>query len=468
MVTQGTHRRGIAGWAWTVLLVGGMVVPAGASAAPPSVSVIVADFAEIYGRRPTHDEQEYWKSRREDKPARSSIRGAMFYQKKQGKTIGDPRIVTSKDLAAAVPRAFARVYGRAPNAGEKRWWADRALCGELTAYQDLLSSMTFHHAKKAAKGTGTKEEICARVRARKASGATGVSGALGISGHARGPVVRIGIWKTTGGVQVASGGAFFVRLPGGKKKNFSAGDVVRVDETEGRYLVRGPGGYRATLSDPVRFSPVGGAVLELRNYADRGASGRNYNRFRGNVIVRRSSARDGVWAINELRTEDYLRGLAETTDRAPEHFQKALALAARTYVLHHQTRGGRQPGNGFDITNTANDQIYRGVNYEEVVPGFVSNVQRTAGHVVSHAGKLIAAVYFSGSDGRTRSAKEKWNTSKFPYLQGKDDPYGGSRLRGHGVGLSGDGAVGFARSAGWDYRKILTYYYTGVKIERGY
>lgn len=36
---------------------------------------------------------------------------------------------------------------------------------------------------------------------------------------------------------------------------------------------------------------------------------------------------------------------------------------------------------------------------------------------------------------------------------------------GHGAGLSQQGALGYARYEGWDYRQILTHYYTGVTIQ---
>jgi peptidoglycan hydrolase-like amidase len=87
---------------------------------------------------------------------------------------------------------------------------------------------------------------------------------------------------------------------------------------------------------------------------------------------------------------------------------------------------------------------------------------------VTYGDKPIAALYFSGSDGKTRSGEVVWRSKRFPYLQAKKDPYGGRTLRGHGTGLSAQGAAGFAKNDGWNFRKILTYYYTGVKLERAY
>jgi len=442
-----------------------LLAPSIVWAAPPTVAEIVADFRTVFGRNPTHAEQEYWKSRRDDKPMRNELRGAMYYVKSQGKTIGAPRILSAKDLAAAVPRAFKEVYGRAPTTGEKTYWADRAICGDIPQYKGLIGSMSFHKAKGKTIGTGTKEEFCARAQVKKSG--VSVNTGLGIGGHRSGPVVRIGIAELKD-AKITSDGKFFLRLPDNRKKIFSPENVVKVTYHEGVYVVQGPNKYRAELESPVKLTPIGGAIMELQNYTDRGASGRNYNRFRGTMEVRANSRKTALWAINELRTDDYAKGLAETTDNAPDAFQKALAVAARTYVLYHHLLGGRQPQNGFDIGSTANDQIYRGYVYEGVAPGFASQAAATRGQVVTYNGKLIATVYFSSSDGRTRSGEEVWHSSKFPYLKSKPDPYGGGVLRGHGTGMSGTGAIGFARKDGWDYKKILTYYYTGVKLERGY
>ncbi|TSC62386.1 MAG: Uncharacterized protein G01um1014106_627, partial [Parcubacteria group bacterium Gr01-1014_106] len=71
-------------------------------------------------------------------------------------------------------------------------------------------------------------------------------------------------------------------------------------------------------------------------------------------------------------------------------------------------------------------------------------------------------------NGHTKSGEEVWRSKRFPYLQAKDDPYGGGAFAGHGTGMSARGAVGFARKDNWDYRKILTYYFTSVKLEKAY
>lgn len=442
------------------------LLPRSVAAAVPTIAEIVMDFRTVFGRAPTVQEQEYWKSRRIDKLTRQALKGAMATAKAQGKSIADPPARTLKELAAAVPTAFARVFGRAPKPAERQYWADRALCGDLTSYKGLLSSLAFHKSKGVTVGGGTKETFCARVQQKKQSGIASMD--LGIGGHAAGPLVRIGIAELPE-VRVTSNGNFFLRFPDNKKKNFSAGQVARVTYKSGTYTVRGPGDFKRDMESPARFSPIGGAILAVANYTDRGASGRNYNRFRGSIEARANSAKSALWAINELRVEDYVKGIGETTDNAPEQFHKSLAVAARTYVLHHHRLGGRQPHNGFDIGNTPNDQIYRGYAYEaEAAPGYAKNAAATRGQVVTYDGKLIATVYFSSSDGRTRSGQEVWRSSKFPYLQAKKDPYGGGVLRGHGTGMSATGAIGFVRREGWDYKKVLSYYFTGIRLAKGY
>ena len=57
----------------------------------------------------------------------------------------------------------------------------------------------------------------------------------------------------------------------------------------------------------------------------------------------------------------------------------------------------------------------------------------------------------------------KWNA---PYLQSVDDSYcDGKSMAGHGVGMSGCGALGMA-NAGKTYKEILKYYYNGIEITK--
>lgn len=436
---------------------------------------VPALFRAVFGRKPTAQELQYWELRQRDKPTVTDLRGAMYYVKSIGKTVGDPVARTPKELAAYVPRAFREVFGKDPNTKEDTYWTDRVLCEDIAHYKGLVAGLSFHKAKGLAIGKGTKVDFCARASAKSAGGGGSIrlNPSLGFTGHKAGPLVRIGLLEVKkGGVKVSGAGKFLLRLPDSKKKIFAGPkDVLTTSWVEGVYLVRGPRKFKVELDEPPRFAGMGGAPLVLLSQKEKpdGVSGPGpFNRYRTVLEVRVNDRKNGLWAINELRAEDYLRGIAETTDAGPAEYQRALAVAARTYALYHLFLGGRQPHNGFTITNTANDQLYAGFDYESRVPEFNANVKTTRAIAATYEDKPIAALYFSQSDGKTRSGEEVWRSKRFPYLQAKKDPYGGKRLVGHGTGLSAQGAVGFARNDNWNFRKILTYYFTGVKLERAY
>ena len=431
-------------------------------------------FRGVFGRLPTADELQYWEARRNDKPAESELRGAMFYVKGLKKTVGDPVARTPKELASYLPQAFRTVFQRDPAAKEKVYWTDRVLCEDPATYTALIGGLSYHKSKGLTVGKGTKAEFCAKTAAKRASsGGIRLNAGLGLTGHAAGPLVRIGILEIKkGGVRITGAGKFFLRLLDGKKKVFAGpADVLTTSWSGGAYLVRGPRKFKVELDAPPRFGGMEGHPLVLASQKEKpsGVPGPGpYNRYRGTLEARVNEAKNGMWAINELRVEDYLRGIAETTDLGPGEYQKTLAVTAQTYALYHLSLGGRQPHNGFTIRNTANDQLYAGLDYEARVPAFGAQVKATRGILVTYDEKPIASLYFSQSDGRTRSGEDVWKSKRFPYLQEKKDPYGGTVLAGHGTGLSARGAVGFARNDNWNFRKILTYYYTGVKLERGY
>ena len=215
--------------------------------------------------------------------------------------------------------------------------------------------------------------------------------------------------------------------------------------------------------------------MQIKSYSDKSTTiaGKNYNRFRGVIEARKCSGCNELWAINELRVEYYLRGLAESSDTGPAEYLKALGIAARTYVLYHKVvNGGRNHARGYDIGKTPDDQIYRGYEYEIITPRLASTFASVKGIIATDGeGDVpVSTVYFSDSDGRTRSAKEVWGTDRFPHLQQSvDDPYhAASSCRGHCVGMSAQGAFGFAKKDGWSWQKILQYYYKGIRLVKAY
>jgi len=187
-----------------------------------------------------------------------------------------------------------------------------------------------------------------------------------------------------------------------------------------------------------------------------------------------------MWVINELPVDSYLKGLAEVTNEQPTEYLKTLITAARSYVVWHHLRGGKHADEYFDINSTT-DQVYRGYGFERRSIDPVLAVQATAGLVITHPDAVTQlnpkgvalAPYSSGTDGRTRSWQEVWNSGGYPWILSVEDPYGiisnWNTLSGnHMVGLSAQGARGYATKEDKTFDWILKHYYTGVNVEKIY
>ncbi len=449
-------------------------------------------FKTVFGNAPTVSEKAYWVTRATtDKKTADVLKGAMYYQKAQGKRVGatvktptTAKPTTAKNATATDKQKmivetlplFIKIFGNNPTNAEKAWWRKRISCNEIKSMTALEKSMRFHKSKNVRKG---KDTICGALPAANAgTSASGVTSrsVAGIGSHPMGNTVRIGIFHTDGSaIKITATGEFQVR-EGASKVLGTAGkdDEVHVSWSGGKYHVRGAAG-EFDVAGKIRIVPLNQAIVQLKNYSDPSKTypGKNYNRFRGIMEIRKCTSCNELWAINELNVEYYLRGLGETSGEGPAEYIKALGIAARTYVLYHQVvTGGRNAARDYDISNTADDQIYRGYEYEIITPRMSSIFNQVKGVIVTNGeGDVpVSTVYFSDSDGRTRSAKEAWGTERFSHLQHSvDDPHHvSSSCNGHCVGMSAQGAYGFANKDGWSWQKILGYYYKGVKFVKAY
>jgi peptidoglycan hydrolase-like amidase len=132
-----------------------------------------------------------------------------------------------------------------------------------------------------------------------------------------------------------------------------------------------------------------------------------------------------------------------------------------------QPQNRKFPGKPYDGSDDpATFQSYLGVDFSGSNPRWTTAVTSTANQVLMFGGELIKPPYFSSDDGRTRSPSEAgWTT--FPFISiftSKPDPWcNGLQLRGHGVGMSGCGALGQAKE-GKSAEQILNYYYPGTRL----
>ena len=443
-------------------------------------------FRSVHSKNPNGVENIYWLGRvvRKEKTSYESLRGAMYFHKARGATMGGASSSGGVSISGTSSKPqmikdvlplFVQIYGGDPSNAEKAWWRKRISCNEIKTTKSLVSSMKYHKSKKARQGSAN---ICGATASSSVASSGGVTrkSVAGISSHPYGNQVRIGIYKVgSGAISVTANSKFQVREGAFKVlSTLGKDDAVKVSWSGGKYHVRGSG-ISHDVAGKIRLVPLDMGIMKITSYNDKSTTiaGKNYNRFRGIIEIRKSDNSNDLWAINELRTEYYLRGLAETSGNGPVEYIKALGAAARTYVLYHKVvTGGRSVHNGYDIGKTSDDQIYRGYEYEVITPRMSSIFNSTKGIIITDSAKEkpVSSIYFSDSDGRTRTAKEKWGTDRFPHLQKSvaDPHHVAGTCRGHCVGMSAQGAYGFANKDGWSFQKILKYYFTGVQLVKAY
>lgn len=289
----------------------------------------------------------------------------------------------------------------------------------------------------------------------------------------RGPNIRVGLFDTRSAVTVVADGTYKLIEGGGHTtiRTLSGATTVNFDFTNRTYTVTS-GSYRQVFDAHVHLRPDDPAntIFEISSYTNRPTwdTSVNFNKFRGDLSVHYSSATGKLWVIEELPMEDYLRGLAETSNGSPMEYQKALVTAARTFAVFVQSIGGKHKSEYFDVATGAGDQVYKGYASEIIRPNVVIAVEETRGQVVTCEGDVVVTPYFSRSDGRTRSWTEVWSSTPHPWLVSVPAPYDAGRtLWGHGVGMSASDAIGRAKD-GASWQDILKYYYTGIDITQRY
>ncbi|MDR1515446.1 MAG: SpoIID/LytB domain-containing protein [Synergistaceae bacterium] len=145
-----------------------------------------------------------------------------------------------------------------------------------------------------------------------------------------------------------------------------------------------------------------------------GGLGWNASRYRGSLrIIGAPGAPGKFTVINEVGLEDYLRGILKIEMNPEWHPEalKAQAILARTYAVKNR---GRFASKGFDLDNTQNTQIYRGMNAED--PRTDAAVQATRGQVLTWNGRPADIYYHSDSGGATADISHVWGSS-LPYLR---------------------------------------------------
>ena len=138
--------------------------------------------------------------------------------------------------------------------------------------------------------------------------------------------------------------------------------------------------------------------------------GFQYRRLSGNDMTVSNIVDESLYIAGVLPNEFVSSGGIESL--------KAGAVAIRTFARATK----KHSAYGFDICNTTNCQVYRGVYSGSNASKIVDACTQTQGQCLYYDNSLIEALYFAADGGATESAQYAWGSSH-PYLIGKVDPY---------------------------------------------
>jgi stage II sporulation protein D len=139
--------------------------------------------------------------------------------------------------------------------------------------------------------------------------------------------------------------------------------------------------------------------------------------YRGRIIAR--GAGGGIQLTNRVNVEGYVEGVVpgEMPASWPQPALRAQAVAARTYGLASERRGGT-----FDLYDDARSQVYRGKGSETRATDRA--VRASSGKVVIYHRSLATTYYFSTSGGYTEDVQYAFiGATPEPWLVGVKDPF---------------------------------------------
>lgn len=295
------------------------------------------------------------------------------------------------------------------------------------------------------------------------------------------PRIRVGLWKPEAHVVFVSNESDYIIYDGLQPVDILAkGTKATLTYFDGIYSLK-KGEQILKSTNYFRLEPENGykSVFVLENY-DRKVSWKgpnNFNKYRGAMEFRLTQDKKDVYVINDLLFEDYVAGIAETSNASPIEYIKALLTAARTYAYYVKEYSSKHDQRNFDVVAHTGDQLYLGYVSEELMPRVVEAVRSTNGYMITYdtdnnpetQSDIVITPYFANSDGRTRAWTEVWGGVNKPWLVSVKTHYDmGRSMYGHGVGMSARDAAYRADEEGLDWQELIKYYYSGVEVERIY
>ena len=249
-----------------------------------------------------------------------------------------------------------------------------------------------------------------------------------------------------------------------------------VETSNGFVYLTLPTFENALVVTNLEISSMGGGLVRVNNYMRKSYWGIAWNSFRGSLLWKKDTIKnlsDGILVdqavvINKTSFDNYMKGIAETSDSDNVEKQTLVLLLAKMYTLFyingHNTHPSIPVGASYQaIDNPDMFQKYVWAGREKTSTMSASLLADIKNTVVMYHGYVPILPYFSCSAGFTWSAKEKWWWNDTPYLQSKLDFASCFDFNGHGVGLSWKWAEYLAEKW-WTLEQILQYYYPGVVL----
>ncbi len=175
--------------------------------------------------------------------------------------------------------------------------------------------------------------------------------------------------------------------------------------------------------------------------------------------------------IVEMEMDEYVKGVVPAEmgflGRRALEALKAQAIASRTYAATSclpESAGDPErcePGLDANVDTTTRTQVWRPLHYDLSDAA----VEATLGLAVTDGQALIQALFFAHTRGRTLDSEASpcCGGRIIPYLRAVSSPDAFGERRGHGAGMSQEGAAVFA-DWGATAEEILAHYYGGTRV----
>ncbi len=219
-------------------------------------------------------------------------------------------------------------------------------------------------------------------------------------------------------------------------------------------------------------------LLRFVNYGRASSTWIPRNIFRWDISVQNERMRDvQKWwkdtrtVVNHVSFDDYLKGIAETSDQDHLEKIKAIYLAVKNYTAHYLSWENIHPFVTTDWSYTMVDdsrvmQKYVGYGIEQTITKRYEAIRQLKNTWISYEDNIVIIPYFHCSAWFTRSWFHYFGRTDTPWLTSVLDVAScpnTSKFKGHGVGMSWVWANRLAEA--WvKYDEILKWYYKGIEV----